>query len=147
MRPSLATCLGALSFLFAAEAHAEAIVTQGTEDLSNLSIEQLANIQVRSASKREQPLSAVPASLYVIDHDQIVRSAALTIPEMLRLAPNLQVYQQSPSHWVVTARGLNERDVVRHPLVAKIVVAYEKIDRDKREAEMVVNADAVPPRQ
>ena len=107
MRPSLATCLGALSFLFAAEAHAEAIVTQGTEDLSNLSIEQLANIQVRSASKREQPLSAVPASLYVIDHDQIVRSAALTIPEMLRLAPNLQVYQQSPSHWVVTARGLN----------------------------------------
>jgi phosphate starvation-inducible PhoH-like protein len=41
----------------------------------------------------------------------------------------------------------NERDVVRHPLVAKIVVAYEKIDRDKREAEMVVNADAVPPRE
>jgi len=40
----------------------------------------------------------------------------------------------------------NERDVVRHPLVAKIVVAYEKIDRDKREAEMVVNADAEPPR-
>src|SRR6478609_5923592 len=77
------------------------------QDLSNLSIEDLANIQVRSASKREQPLSAVPASLYVIDHDQIVRSAALTIPEMLRLAPNLQVYQQSPSHWVVTARGLN----------------------------------------
>jgi iron complex outermembrane receptor protein len=31
----------------------------------------------------------------------------MTIPEMLRLAPNLQVYQQTPSHWVVTARGLN----------------------------------------
>ena len=26
---------------------------------------------------------------------------------MLRLAPNLQVYQQSPARWVVTARGLN----------------------------------------
>jgi iron complex outermembrane receptor protein len=77
------------------------------QDLSNLSIEDLANIQVRSAAKREQPLSAVPASLYVIDHDQIVRSGALTIPEMLRLAPNLQVYQQTPAHWVVTARGLN----------------------------------------
>lgn len=77
------------------------------EELANLSIEQLAQIQVRSASKREQPLSEAPAALYVIDHDQIVRSGALTIPEMLRLAPNLQVYQQTPAHWVVTARGLN----------------------------------------
>jgi len=34
-------------------------------------------------------------------------SGAVTIPEMLRLAPNLQVYQQSPAQWVVTARGLN----------------------------------------
>jgi iron complex outermembrane receptor protein len=82
---------------------------QGIEaqDLSNLSIEQLANIQVRSASKRPQSLSEAPASLYVIDRDQIVRSGALTIPEILRLAPNLQVYQQTPAHWVVTARGLS----------------------------------------
>ncbi len=77
------------------------------EDLSNLSIEQLANIKVRSVSKREEPLSEAPASLYVIDHDQIVRSGATTVPEMLRLAPNLQVYQETPAHWVVTARGLN----------------------------------------
>jgi iron complex outermembrane receptor protein len=77
------------------------------EDLSNLSIEELAQIQVRSVSKRAEPLSGAPASLYVIDHDAIVRSAALTIPEMLRLAPNLQVYQTTPAHWVITARGLN----------------------------------------
>lgn len=76
-------------------------------DLSNLSIEQLAQLPVTSASKREQPLNDVPASLYVIDHDQIVRSGAVTIPQMLRLAPNLQVYQTSPSNWVVTARGLD----------------------------------------
>jgi iron complex outermembrane receptor protein len=76
-------------------------------DLSNLSIEQLAEIKVTSASKQAEPLSEAPASLYVIDHDQIVRSGAQTIPEILRLAPNLQVYQQSPSKWVVTARGLN----------------------------------------
>ena len=76
-------------------------------DLSDLSIEQLAQIKVTSASKQAQPLSEAPASLYVIDHDQIVRSGAVTIPEILRLAPNLQVYQTSPAHWVVTARGLN----------------------------------------
>jgi iron complex outermembrane receptor protein len=78
-----------------------------SEDLSNLSIEQLAQIQVRSAMKRPQPLSDAPAAIYVIDHEQIVRSGAVTIPEILRLAPNLQVYQTSPSNWVVTARGLN----------------------------------------
>src|SRR4051812_46836559 len=77
------------------------------EDLSNLTIEQLANIKVRSASKRDERLSATPAALYVIDHEQIVRSGAVTIPEMLRLAPNLQVYQSAPARWVVTARGLN----------------------------------------
>jgi iron complex outermembrane receptor protein len=77
------------------------------EDLSGLTIEQLAQIEVRSASKREEPLSVVSKSLYVIDHDAIVRSGAVTIPEILRLAPNLQVYQQTPAHWVVTARGLS----------------------------------------
>jgi phosphate starvation-inducible PhoH-like protein len=28
-----------------------------------------------------------------------------------------------------------QRDVVRHPLVAKIVTAYEKIDSDREQAE------------
>ena len=38
----------------------------------------------------------------------------------------------------------NERDVVRHPLVAKIVVAYDRIDRELKEAQ-TVNPDAEPP--
>lgn len=84
-----------------------ALTAAQPDDLADLSIEELANIEVRSASRRAEPLSAAPASLYVIDHDQIVRSGAVTIPEMLRLAPNLQVYQRSPAQWVVTARGLN----------------------------------------
>ena len=85
-----ALCMSAATPAFAEEPAAS---PPANEDLSNLSIEQLANIQVRSASKRDEPLSAAPASLYVIDHDRIVRSGAVTIPEMLRLAPNLQVYQ------------------------------------------------------
>jgi iron complex outermembrane receptor protein len=77
------------------------------QDLADLSIEELANLQVSSVSKRNEPLSAAPAALYVIDHEQIVRSGAVTIPEILRLAPNLQIYQSTPSTWVATARGLN----------------------------------------
>lgn len=102
----LGTAACGLCLLSATPATAETAAA-GQDDLSNLSIEQLANIKVRSASKREEPLSAAPAAMYVIDHEQIVRSGAVTIPEMLRLAPNLQVYQQGPAHWTVTARGLN----------------------------------------
>jgi iron complex outermembrane receptor protein len=72
-----------------------------------MSIEALAQVNVTSVSKTDQPLSDAPAAIYVISHDDIVRSGAITLPEMLRLAPNLQVYQQNPAEWVITARGLN----------------------------------------
>ena len=107
IRAALTVRLGALAGSLCAPLLAAEKAAGAEQDLSNLSIEQLAQIEVRSGSKRDQPLSAVPAAMYVIDHDQIVRSGAVTIPEMLRLAPNLQVYQSTPAHWTVTARGLN----------------------------------------
>jgi iron complex outermembrane receptor protein len=108
MRWWLRAFLTTIFFHSASPAFADTVIQgQGDEDLSRLSIEDLAQIKVRSASKREQPLNATPSALYIIDHDQIIRSGAVTIPEMLRLAPNLQVYQRSPAQWTVTARGLN----------------------------------------
>jgi iron complex outermembrane receptor protein len=72
-----------------------------------MTIEDLGKISVTSVSKTEQPLSDAPAAIYVISHEDVIRSGAVTLPEMLRLAPNLQVYQQNPGEWVITARGLN----------------------------------------
>ena len=80
---------------------------QEIEVLRGMSIEDLQDINVSSVSKTDMPLSDAAAAIYVISRDDIIRSGASTIPEMLRLAPNLQVYQTSPSRWVVTARGLN----------------------------------------
>ena len=80
---------------------------QDLADLQSMSIEDLGEVNVTSVSKSDQALGDAPASIYVISHEDIVRSGALTIPEMLRLAPNLQVYQTNPGQWVVTARGLN----------------------------------------
>lgn len=76
-------------------------------DLDRMSIEDLAKIDVSSVTKSHEALSDAPAAIYVITHDQIVRSGALTLPEILRLAPNLQVYQTSASQFIVTARGFN----------------------------------------
>ena len=76
-------------------------------DLNSLSIEELAQIEVTSVSKSAQPLSNAASAIYVITRDDIDRSGAPNIPEILRLAPNLQVAQTSASQYVVTARGLS----------------------------------------
>jgi iron complex outermembrane receptor protein len=76
-------------------------------DLGQLSIEQLSDLPVTSVTKQAEPLGQAPAAIYVITHEEIERSGALTVPEMLRLAPNLQVFQTSASNYVVTARGFS----------------------------------------
>ncbi len=80
---------------------------QSLQDLEHMSIEDLGNVQVSSVTKKPESLSAAPAAIYVISHNDIVRSGADSIPEMLRLAPNLQVVQTSSSAYIVTARGFS----------------------------------------
>jgi iron complex outermembrane receptor protein len=88
--------------------NAQAPATSGSPaDLKKLSVEELMNVEVTSASKTAEPLSAAAAAIYVITHDDIVRSGATSIPEILRLAPNLEVFQLSPSNYIITARGFN----------------------------------------
>jgi iron complex outermembrane receptor protein len=80
---------------------------QSVQDLQGMSIAQLANIDVTSVSKRTESLSDAPAAVYVITHDEIMRSGATSIPEILRLAPNLQVAEISANSYAITARGFN----------------------------------------
>jgi iron complex outermembrane receptor protein len=80
---------------------------QSLEDLSRMSISQLGEIDVSSVTKTPQSLSDAPAAIYVITHDDILRSGATSVPEMLRLAPNLQVARIGSSQYVITARGLS----------------------------------------
>jgi iron complex outermembrane receptor protein len=75
--------------------------------LLDLSLEELANVIVSSASRREQPLSEVAASLYVITGDEIRRAGATTLPEALRLAPNLLVGAIDARQYAISARGFN----------------------------------------
>ena len=103
---SIGACALASVLATPAAAQTVAAVEPG-EDLSNLSIEQLAQIHVRSASKREEPLSSAPTALYVITSDEIQGSGASSLPEALRLAPNLQVQQVDASQYSISARGFN----------------------------------------
>jgi len=80
---------------------------QSVEDLRQLSIDQLSDIDVSSVTKSTESLRNAPAAIYVITHDDIIRSGATSLPDILRLAPNLFVAQTSASTFVVTARGFS----------------------------------------
>ena len=76
-------------------------------NLADLSLEELVNIEVTSVSKRAERLTDAAASIFVITNDDIRRSGARSLPEALRLAPNLQVVRVSASAYAISARGFN----------------------------------------
>lgn len=78
-----------------------------TDDLGDLSLEELANIQVTSVSKKSESLADAPASIFVVTGEEIRRSGATTLPEALRLAPNLQVARSDARNYAITSRGFN----------------------------------------
>ena len=81
----------------------------GKSSLASVSLEDLMNVQITSASKKEQKLSRVAAAVYVITRQEIQRSGATTIPELLRMVPGLNVAQVDSNKWAVSARGFNGR--------------------------------------
>ncbi|MES2947364.1 MAG: TonB-dependent receptor [Pseudomonadota bacterium] len=76
-------------------------------NLADLSFEELGNLEITSVSKRAQRLSDAAASIFVITAEDIRRSGVLTLPEAMRLAPNVHVGQVSASAFAITARGFN----------------------------------------
>jgi iron complex outermembrane receptor protein len=82
-------------------------VPSARQDLADLSLEQLSNLVVTSVSRREERLADAPASIYVITAQEIRGSGATTLPEALRLAPNLNVARADAVQYAITARGFN----------------------------------------
>ena len=63
---------------------------------------------VITAGRTEQSIERAPATVTVISSEEIRASGAMTIPELLRLVPGLDVMTISSSHSEVNARGLNQ---------------------------------------
>ena len=74
--------------------------------LKVLSLEELGNIEVTSARKQPETVWETSSAIYVITQDEIRRSGAITIPEALRLAPGVSVFQSDANRWAVGIRGL-----------------------------------------
>jgi iron complex outermembrane recepter protein len=81
--------------------------SQDAGDLTQKSLEDLMNIEITSVSKKEQRTSQAPAAVFVISREDIRRSGALDIPDLLRMVPGVDVAQIDTGKWAISARGFN----------------------------------------
>jgi iron complex outermembrane receptor protein len=112
----LATAFSSLALID----HGEAQQLASIADLSSLSIEQLANLEITSVSRRPEPIREAPASVFVITSEEIRRAGATSLAEALRLAPTLQVARISSSSYAITARGFNHSTGTANKLLVLI---------------------------
>jgi iron complex outermembrane recepter protein len=76
-----------------------------SRDLIKTDLADLMSMEVTSVSKKEQKLSKVPAAIYVINQDDIRRSGANNIPDLLRMVPGVDVAQIDAHTWAISIRG------------------------------------------
>ena len=74
-------------------------------NLKQVSLEELGQIEVTTASKVPVKVSRTPAAIYVITQEDIRRSAATSIPEALRMAPGVEVARVDSNTWSLGVRG------------------------------------------
>ncbi len=77
------------------------------EDFASLSLEELLDIDVSLDVRRGETLRESSAAVYILNRDAIERSAATSIPELLRLVPGVEVTRFGTGKWGVGIRGFN----------------------------------------
>jgi iron complex outermembrane recepter protein len=108
-QPAARTILkhGGIALLIALSLAISASAQNPPEDLSKLSVEDLMNVDVTSVSKKEQKVSQTAAAIFVITQDDIHRSGANNIPDLLRMVPGVNVAQINSNIWAISVRGFN----------------------------------------
>ncbi|MBN2271577.1 MAG: TonB-dependent receptor plug domain-containing protein [Sedimentisphaerales bacterium] len=78
------------------------------EDLFEMSIEQLMEVEVVSASRQAQKISELSVPVSVISAEDIHYSGLTSIPEILQFAPGVDVIKLSRDRYAVGVRGLHD---------------------------------------
>jgi iron complex outermembrane recepter protein len=79
----------------------------GNSDFENLTLEELMNIEVTSVSRKPENALQAASAISVITEEDIRRSGATSIPEILRMAPGIQVAEITNNMWAITSRGFS----------------------------------------
>jgi iron complex outermembrane receptor protein len=77
--------------------------------LKRLSLEQLGDIEVTTASKEPVTVARTPAAIYVLTQEDIRQSGVTSIPEVLRLVPGVEVARIDSDKWSIGVRGFGSR--------------------------------------
>ncbi|MHC4886424.1 MAG: TonB-dependent receptor plug domain-containing protein [Planctomycetota bacterium] len=77
-------------------------------DLSAMELSELMDMTITSLSKKPEAVKKAAASIHVIDSDDIRRSGATTIPDLLRHVPGVQVAREDTTNWAVGIRGKHD---------------------------------------
>jgi iron complex outermembrane recepter protein len=83
--------------------------SQQQGSLKDLSLEQLGNVEITSVNKEPEQVWKTAAAVFIITHDDIIRSGATSIPEALRLAPGVEVARIESNKWAIGIRGFGSR--------------------------------------
>jgi iron complex outermembrane receptor protein len=76
--------------------------------LIDLSLEALGELEVVTASKTPETIFHTSAAVWVLTQEDIRRSGATSIPELMRLVPGVQVSRIDSGHWAVGVRGFTD---------------------------------------
>ena len=87
--------------------YSQAVVRSDSEDITELSLEELHAISISAASKRSEPLFETPAAVSVLLPVDIDRAGVGSVAEALRLVPGVHVINPLPGQWNVGIRGGN----------------------------------------
>jgi len=85
------------------------VPAQAETDLIQFSLEDLMAIEITSVAKKSQNLFDAAAAISVISREDILRSTATNIPELLRQVPGVQVSRIDASRYAVSIRGFSGR--------------------------------------
>ena len=91
--------------LLAAKSALSETDTKRTTDFTTYSLEELMSMELVSVAKKPQTAHESASAVYVITQEDIRRSGAVNLPEVLRMAPGIVVERADPGAFAVTSRG------------------------------------------
>lgn len=108
---TISGCRGSLVLLLCGVAMVAGAQQQDPDALFRSSLEDLTEMKISASSfaRKTEEIERTPAAITVITSEQIARSAATNIPDLLRMVPGVQVAQMNAATWAVSVRGFNNQ--------------------------------------